>query len=353
MWYVTHHPKTAGGEDFHFKKHGYILDTMLEWMSHVDCTEDIQQTRGRPKKNDAVCQYKKPGIILVGDTGVGKTVILDMFGKMCHADAVQFECQKMSRKNYEEFFKQAMTYKNITDLQRRKFIRFDDMESLAECDNIQLSDIMRCVKNANVPFVGTLHRKFLHKILEFKRYVNILVVDPPSDREMMLFMQRVYEKEGRPYVHVPFIGHDIRLYMTQCEHGWTDHSDIFVNDGNKAIVALKQNKCVGYSVHNVNIILHENYPYMNRSCESIKYLSESDIFMEDTIENPYIDYIDTYGNKGTIDQFPDINKLRPASLWTKTSNMHYKKKLLKEKVRDLHLDNTYDALTTFNALRLM
>lgn len=349
MWYVKYHPKTI--DDIISKKNKEFMTHMLDWMEHVDCSEEIIKTRGRPKKNDAVCQYKKPGIIIVGDTGVGKTAMMDIFANSCNADTVIFECQKMSKKNYETFFKQAVSYKNVTDLNRKKFIRFDDMESLTECDNVQISDIFRCIKNTKIPFIGTINSKHLNKISEFKRYVNIIHITPPTSDEMGQFIKRVYESEGRTSVPEPFVGPDIRLYLTTSEYGWSDYPDIFMNDGNKAITRLKDGDCVGYSVNNINIILHENYPYMDRSCKSIHHLATSDTFADDALESPLVEYIDVYGNRGAL-KHCDITTLRPASIWTKTSNMHYKKKLLKEKIKNENLDNTHDALTTYNVLRL-
>jgi len=350
MWYVKHHPKTI--DDIISQKNKDFMKHMLDWIENVDCSEEIVKTRGRPKKNDAVCQYKKPGVIIVGDTGVGKTALMDVFARSCNADTVLFECQKMSKKNYETFFKQAVSYKNVTDLKRKKFIRFDDMESLAECDNVQLSDIFRCVKSTKIPFIGTIHVKHINKIMEFKRFVNIIQIKEPTVDEMNDFMKGVYEKESRNTEILPFVGTDIRLYLTTCEYGWSDHPDIFVNDGNKAIKQLKTNECVGYSINNVNIILHENYPYMDKSCESIKHLAWSDMFVEDSLESPFVEYIDVYGNRGALTHCDMLDKIRPASVWTKTSNMHFKKKLLKEKVKNEQLDNTYDGLTTYNVMRL-
>lgn len=349
MWYVKYHPKTT--DDIISKKNKEIIGHMLKWMEHLDFSEEIVKTRGRPKKSDAMCQYKKPGTILIGDTGVGKTAMMDVFAGSCNADTVLFECQKMSKKNYETFFKQAVSYKNVTDLNRKKFIRFDDMESLTECDNVQLSDIFRCVKSTKIPFIGTIHSKHLNKIAEFKRYVNIIEIKAPTTTEMSNFMKHVYEKEGREPFAESFVGPDVRLYLTMCEYGWSDYPDIFVSDGNKAIKRLKDDECVGYSVNNINIILHENYPYIDDSCESIRHLAVSDIFVEDALDSQLIEYIDVYGNRGAL-RYCDITTIRPASIWTKTSNMHYKKKLMKEKIRNENLDNTHDALTTYNAARL-
>lgn len=345
MWYVRYHPKTI--DDIISEKNKEYVKHILDWIENIDFSEEIVKMRGRPKKNDAVCQYKKPGVIIIGDTGVGKTALLDVFARSCNADSVLFECQKMSKKNYETFFKQAVSYKNVSDLRRKKFIRFDDMESLTECDNVQLSDIFRCVKGTKIPFIGTIHRKHSNKIDEYKRFVNIIHVDPPTPEEMHAFMIRAIG-----YVPQPFVGPDVRLYLTACEYGWSDHPDIFVNDGNRAIQVLKDGSCVGYSVNNMNIILHENYPYMNEDCASIRYLAISDMFSDDAIESPYVKYIDEYGNKGAIRQCDTRGGIRPASIWTKTSNMHYKKKMTKEKVRDERLDNTYDAMTTYNAQRM-
>lgn len=351
MWYVKYHPKSI--DDIISKNNKIFLKHMLDWIENVDCSEEIIKMRGRPKKNDAVCQYKKPGVIIVGDTGVGKTALMDIFASSCDADTVLFECQKMSRKNYETFFKQAVAYKNVTNFNRKKFIRFDDMESLAECDNVQLSDIFRCVKSTKIPFVGTLHSKHLNKIMDFKRCVNIIHIGQPTDDEMKVFMEKICENESRTLHDLePYVGPDIRLYLTTCEYGWSDHPDIFMSDGNKAIKGLKGNGCVGYSINNVNIILHENYPYMDKSCYAIKHLADSDLFVDDSIESPFIEYIDVYGNRGALTYCDIPCKMRPASLWTKTSNMHYKKKLLKERVKEERLDNTYDGLTTYNALRL-
>lgn len=349
MWYVKYHPKTL--DDIISQKNKELMKHMLDWMKHVDCSEEITKTRGRPKKNEALCQYKKPGIILVGNTGSGKTGMMDVFAKLCDADTVLFECQKMSKKTYETFFKQAVTYKNVTDLNRKKFIRFDDMESLTECDNVQINDIFRCIKSTKIPFIGSINSRHMNKISEFKRYVNIIHIDTPTPDEMGHFMKRVYDTEGRKSTPDPFVGSDIRIYLTTCEYGWSDYPDIFMNDGNRAIKQLKEDQCVGYSVNNINIILHENYPYMDSSCKSVQHLATSDLFVEDALDSPLVEYIDVYGNRGAL-KHCEITTIRPASIWTKTSNMHYKKKLLKEKIKSENLDNTHDALSTYNVLRL-
>jgi len=352
MWYQKYAPQSH--DDIIKPENKHIINQMMEWISKVECSDEITKVRGRPKKCEGLCQEKKAGLVLIGPTGVGKSAVLDVFCRMCESnfDVVVFDCAKMSRKNYEAFFKQTMTYKNVTNLQKGKVIRFDDMESLSDGDNLQLADIIKCVKTTKIPFIGTLHSKYANKLNDFKRFVNIINITAPTLDQMSKFVEQVYAKENMLPRQIPFNGTDVRVYLTACEFGWNDVPDVFVVDGNKAIEQLKHRHCVGYSVNNVNIILHENYPYMNPDCGSIRTLALSDVFLDDSIDNPYICYLESYGNYGTLHSCDLTTKLRPASLWTKTSNMHFKKKLLKEKVKDNKLDNTYDALTTYNATRI-
>ena len=142
-----------------------------------------------------------------------------------------------------------------------------------------------------IPFVGTLHTKYMNKISEYKRFLNIVFVESPTTEEMEDYVKRAkYKYPG------PFPGGDVRQYLIACEVGWSDNPDIFVNDSQRAMMCLKKNHCVGYSINNMNILLHENYPYMDDSCDAIVDLVRSDAFYDDSIENPYIDYMEVLGN---------------------------------------------------------
>ena len=262
---------------------------------------------------------------------------------------IEFECNKMSRKNYDLFVKQSMTYKDVTDLNKKKLMLFDDIESMSDGDNLQVGDIIKSIKTMKIPFVGALHSRHVNKISEYKRFLNIVHVIPPTPKEMEAHVAKIGVKFPRP-----FEGGDVRQFLMACDVGWSDNPDIFVHDSQRAMMCLKEKKCVGYSINNMNIILHENYPYMDESCESIVNLATGDQFHDDAIESPYVDYLETIGNLGIIQRLDAraFTNLKPASLWTKMCNVQYKKKLMKESVKKNNLDNTYDAITTHNARRL-
>lgn len=336
-------------DDVISSKNREIIVGMVDWCKNVDCKNDSSmKLRGRPKKDEHK-NYKKPGTIIIGDVGVGKTFVLEVFAALSEYSMVDFECNKMSRKNYEMFVKQSMTYKDVTNLEKPKMLRFDDMESLSDGDNLQIGDIIKSVKTMMIPFVGTLHTKYANKISEYKRFLNIVFVESPTPEEMSEFVVRMNFKHPRP-----FPGGDVRQYLIACDVGWSDNPDVFVNDSQRAMMMLKERRCVGYSINNMNILLHENYPYMDDSCESIVDLARSDEFYDDSIENPYIEYLETLGNLSIIRKLDasTFSKLKPASLWTKTCNAQYKKKVMKEYIQKNDLDNTYDAITTHNAGRL-
>jgi hypothetical protein len=352
MWYQKYHPLTI--DDILSEHNRSYLQHMKTWSKNVEFNENISY-RGRPKKNEIqqLISNKKPGVVIVGDVGTGKTCMLDVFSKIVDLDVVSFECSKMSRKNFDEFFKQTVTYKNVTNLDRGKVFRFDELESLADGDNLQLSDIIRCIKSSKIPFVGSIHTKYLSRISEYKRLVNIYVIQKPNPDEMNMFVSRICRSEGLPSLPLNvLLNYDIRSYITSIELGWNGANDIFIHDNNTAIDRLRNGQCVGYSVNNINIILHENYPYADDTCSSISYLAETDVFFHDTIDNVFFDYLEFCGNYRTIRSFTSGMHMKPASLWTKTSNLNYKKKLHKEKIKDSRLDNTYDALTTYTIERL-
>lgn len=336
-------------DDVISSKNREIIANMVDWSKHVDCKDDSNvKLRGRPKKDEHK-NYKKSGTIVVGDVGVGKTYILDAFAVLSGYSMIEFERGKMSRKNYEMFVKQSMTYKDVTNLDKPKMMRFDDMESLSDGDNLQIGDIIKSIKTMKIPFVGTLHTKYMNKILEYKRFLNIVFVESPTTEEMEDYVKRAKYKYPRP-----FPGGDVRQYLIACEVGWSDNPDIFVSDSQRAMTCLKEHHCVGYSINNMNILLHENYPYMDDSCDAIVDLARSDAFYDDSIENPYIDYMEVLGNLSIIRKLEStsFSKLKPASLWTKMCNVQYKKKMMKEYVHKNNLDNTHDAITTYNACRL-
>lgn len=326
-----------------------VLVNMIDWVANVDYKDETSvKLRGRPKKDEHK-NYKKPGTIIVGDVGVGKTFLLRKFVTLSGRSIIEFESNKMSRKNYELFVKQSTTYKDVTDLNKKKILLFDDIESMSDGDNLQVGDIIKSIKTMKIPFVGALHTRYVNKISEYKRFLNIISIEPPTPKEMEAHVAKIGVKFPRP-----FEGGDVRQFLIACDIGWSDNPDMFVHDSQRALVCLKEKRCVGYSINNMNIILHENYPYIDESCESIVNLATSDQFYDDSIENPFIDYLETIGNLGIIQSLKarSFNNLKPASLWTKMCNVQYKKKLMKEFVKKNNLDNTYDSITTHNARRL-
>jgi hypothetical protein len=354
MLYTKYHPKTL--DEIINEKNRLYLNEMLSWCTSVTFDDNIKH-RGRPKKSDTFerISTKKPGTIFVGDVGVGKTSMLDVFQRLIKPDmdTVTFECSKISRKNFDEFFKQTVSYKNVLNFNKKKLIRFDELESLSEGDNLQLSDIIKCIKTSKMPFIGSIHNKYLNRILEYKRFINIYIINKPTICERETFIENVCKAEGYNFTEamkVPY-DYDLRSYLTSIEFSWNSHKDVFINDNNEAISKLRHGKCIGYSVNNMNIVLHENYPYAKDACKSIRYLCDGDGFANESIENIYIEYIASC-NYRVITALDENMALRPASLWTKTSNANLKRKLNKERIRDRVLDNTFDALTTSTIERL-
>ena len=96
--------------------------------------------------------------------GVGKTYVLDTFAVIFEI-MIEFECGKMSRKNYEMFVKQSMTYKDVTNLDKPKMIRFDDMESLSTETPTDRRHYWTC-KDHEDTFRGNFHTKHMNKISE-------------------------------------------------------------------------------------------------------------------------------------------------------------------------------------------
>ena len=342
MLYQTLHPHSM--DDIIVPENKKLIHDMLEWTHKVKFFDD-QKTRGRPKKEDTIKTFneKISCTLLCGPTGCGKTAILDTFIRMTNLEVVHLECDKYSRKSFDSVFTNIIESKNVNDVDIKKLIVFEEFDSIIDGEQLQFSDILKYIKSSYIPFVGTINSKHIIKLMDYKRYINIIHIHVPTFEQLHKYLSEKLEKD----VDIDGYTSDVRNAIISLDY--KSKKDSFSNDSLQAIYSLCNNGTShGYSVNNVNITLHENYPYIDESCKSIKYLALSDIFHNDNLDNSYIKYLNDYGNISICNniKLPHKYKFKSASLWTKMSNQAFKRKSIKEYIAKNNLNPSYDCVNS-------
>ena len=299
---------------------------IFEWITNV--TFNSKTAKGRPKKSTDYFSKECCILAIIGDTGSGKTFFLNTFLNK-YNNYLTYEIQEeFNKKAIEEKLQMTSQFQNILFPNKHNILVIEDLDSIFETEQIAFIDIIKIVRKYKIPLLCTINSTYVNKIQDNKRSVICYNLPTPTPHEFENVFNFKYESS------------DIRAMLIEKEYR-SNSRDIFSTDNEKAIKELKKGKVIGYNPLNINIIIHENYPYFDNSV--IKTLANSDIL--DTNDKTRIEIFDIITNRKLSSKIPDC-KMRPASFWTKTSNIQHKKKQMKNDIINDGLNSSFDVFTT-------
>ncbi len=183
----------------------------------------IENYKKDPQNSKKVC-------LILGTTGVGKTLLANVLFKQYNYDKIELNSSDVrSQRKISDFLKKTLTYRNIIDMfnegQTPIGILLDEIDTICKLtDKGGLSEFLsilkhneKCIiykKNLNDsknkkkikqikiddyiklynPIICTSNDINDKKITELKKYSEVIYLNKPSDEEMMLIIDDIYEK---------------------------------------------------------------------------------------------------------------------------------------------------------------
>lgn len=149
----------------------------------------------------------KNNLLLVGNSGVGKSVIISIIAKELNIKILEFNSSTVKKRDtFKRQLVQYMTCYDVFDRNAKKMILIEELDSIISCDKTLMSDLLEILnpKVSIIPIIVTITPASLKKIKAIEKKCWTLYINPPTKKELSKHITMVLEKKN--------------LYLDNCEN---------------------------------------------------------------------------------------------------------------------------------------
>lgn len=129
-------------------------------------------------------------IIILGNPGSGKTIVPHLICGELGLNVLDVHKDNIS---HIDTFMKNITIESFFD-QRKKVVMFDNIEYMFQCEKITVSFMIALLRTTNIPIIITCNRNEEKKILDLKKYANLITLSCPTPLETATYISSVCKR---------------------------------------------------------------------------------------------------------------------------------------------------------------
>jgi GTPase SAR1 family protein len=178
------------------------LDTINDWFINLESTKNIKHIKIEQNKKSKKLIGHANVLVIVGDTGVGKSNILSRFLKNCSYDILEigklFDIYENTNiYSIKDFIPKILKQKTVSNLFNKKLLVIDSLEEFIVIQKTIIRDIIENIEFLNMPVIIVVERKSFDnlekKILaKLNKEATIADIEKPNHLTMKDYIQLKY-----------------------------------------------------------------------------------------------------------------------------------------------------------------
>lgn len=285
------------------------LDTIKNWFLELEKNKNVKivvDKKVKKKKNT------NPVLLIVGDTGIGKTILVKEFLKSCTYDILDigklFDIYESTNiYSIKDFIPKLLKQKNVSDVFNKKLLVIDSLEEFIVIQKTIIRDIIESLESLEIPVLLVSERNsfdLLEKkiIAKLKKDALIVNLEKPNDKTLTnyinsflpnfinLDIEKVVNHSNGDIRNVKNLLNFFKIKSSLPSYKPQEYIKDYVLDTEEAIINFDKstlvdsfNRCEG-DPFIFGMLTYENYIYVNDKPEENKKNIISMICFADYLE---------------------------------------------------------------------
>ena len=329
----------------------FHLDIIKKWFLELEENKNVKKIidkKVKKKKNT------NPILLIIGDTGIGKTVLIKEFLKKCSYDILDigklFDIYESTNiYSIKDFIPKLLKQKNVSDVSNKKLLLIDSLEEFIVIQKTIIRDIIESLDTIGMPILlvserssfDTLEKKVITKLKKDALIVNL---EKPNEETLInhiqTFLHSLNNVELEKIVHhsngdLRNLNHLLNFCKIKASipiYNSKEHLKDCVLDTEEAILNFNRdtiidgfNRCEG-DPFVFGMLTYENYIHANSKDDTnkkniINMICFADYLEKKLFKNQQWELLDIYSFFSTI--YPWKNLENPTKILSSSTLQKY------------------------------